>query len=97
MTGAVHQLMVFSDDPSGVVFIVVTAGNRARIPDLDRAGLLLPRSAAHHWEVRGHGPFRTVDDATGPDGYRSYFSGPHAPAHEGFAGFSESRAFVSAP
>jgi hypothetical protein len=97
MSSAVHQLIIQSSTPGTPVFVIVTTGNRARIPDLDRAGLALPRGTSYQWEIFALGPYATMDEATQPTGFAFHFSGQHAPAKDGFGGFSEKRRFTTAP
>jgi hypothetical protein len=63
--GGVHLFSVGpSDGSSSPVYLVLTSGTSATIPDLSSAGLSLPTSATYGWTVFGLGPYADVEAAS---------------------------------
>jgi hypothetical protein len=93
-TGGVHLVRIYAD---GILFNLVTTDNHVHIPDLDRAGLSLPKGTTFTWDIFAWGPYASVDEAAGPRGFGVRVGGDHAPGVNGFSGYSEQRTFVTAP
>ncbi|HET9956476.1 MAG TPA: carboxypeptidase-like regulatory domain-containing protein [Polyangiaceae bacterium] len=95
---AVHCLAI-TDGFKQAVYVVTTR-KRVTIPDLDA---VLTGNAEFSWSVEQHNALRTVDDATGADGFQdsfgAYLEEPtlYRANDQGFYASSESRTFTTAP
>ena len=94
--GGIHWLELWCDSPELEVY-VLTKEASAKLPDLARAGLGLPKSVTCHWNVFAWAPFAAVDDAASPSGFGRTATGASAPRTDGTNGYSETRAFVTSP
>jgi hypothetical protein len=82
-------------------FCVVSTETSAQVPKFAIGGLDLPANGAGTWSVEVHGPYATVDDATGPNGMLDPFAGSGdfwGPKRAGGSyTTSEERTFTTAP
>jgi hypothetical protein len=60
VAGGIH-LLLFVGSSSDPTYFIVTAGSRARIPDLAAQGLGLPSGRQYQWGLIGLGPFAGID------------------------------------
>lgn len=65
---AVNIVEVIPDHSTNAVFLVLTTGADARIPDLGAHGMSLPAAAGYRWYVNRISPVASIDDVAG-DGF----------------------------
>jgi hypothetical protein len=85
--GAVH--MVVLDAASS--FFVITMANQTKIPDLSTLGVPLPQSTKYTYSVSAIGPFASMDEIAGPQGFLEpvmSYADKRSPRIDGFAGHS---------
>lgn len=60
VTGGVHFL-VLSGNPGDPVFLILSGGSQARIPELSAQGLGLPAGRQYEWGLIALGPYASID------------------------------------
>jgi hypothetical protein len=93
----IHIVHIWAGPPYDVYFFVVTTGGQTHIPDLTKFGLAIPKNADMQWNIYSWGPFATMDEAAGPNGFTSQVTAPHPPRLQGYSGYTETRGFTTAP
>lgn len=66
LTGGLHIVLISSGaSTTAPIYVLMTTGTTARIPDLSSLGVVLPAALAYQWAIIATGPWASIDEVAG--------------------------------